>query len=188
MIKPEPVLVYSEPYVEYSTDSVQYETIVQLCNNTDKATVCSFSSRALLQNLRQTSPKSHDFRTSGEIPSGPPALPAFSEDFTFLYSSIVKGPSSISRSSKMLGIPPSVSTVLTGLSSRFLRCENHVCTLSSGQQVRRTFLLKMGLIFRSALSLSFHSHRRGVNLHLALDRAAFKSQIGRGVAVTGCEQ
>ena len=88
VLRPEPVLVYSEPYVVYFTDSVRYETIVQLCNNTDKATVCSFSSRALLQNLRQTSLKSHDFRTSGEIPSGPPALPAFSEDFTFLYSSI----------------------------------------------------------------------------------------------------
>ena len=92
----------------------------------------SFSIKALLQNSRQVSSKSHNLKTSGGMPSGPAAFPVFSEDLTFLNSAKVKGSSLMSRSSKIFGISSSGSST-EGVSPRsFLKWVNHVSTLSSG--------------------------------------------------------
>ena len=56
------------------------------------------------------SSRSQHLKTSGGIPSGPALLPSLSDVFTFLNSSRVNGPSSISKPSYTAGIVSSGSS------------------------------------------------------------------------------
>ena len=71
--------------------------------------------RARLQNDRMMSSSSQYLNTSGGILSGPSLFPSFRAFFTRMNSSIEKGPSSMSRSSRISGLSASKSTpTLTG--------------------------------------------------------------------------
>ena len=78
------------------------------------------------------SSKLQHLQTFGGIPFGPAPLPSLSDVFTFLNSSRVNGPSSISKPSYPAGIVSSASSTSGLLPSNLLKCVNQVLTLSSG--------------------------------------------------------
>ena len=103
-----------------------------------------------LQKLSMISSRSQVFRTSGGILSGPAHFPSFRDLLACKYSSMVKGPSSMSRFAIMSGMSSSGSSTGGAIPSRFLKWENQVFVRSFG--LFPATWPRKGFFFRSLIS------------------------------------